>query len=241
MNIFVTGTDTGVGKTVITAGMAGVLQSLGFTVGVFKPIQAGLDPENPNYLTSIDLNFAVNVDSNIFTKCSYILKTPAAPVVSARIDGVEIDLNVILRDYRMLSDQCDFVLVEGAGGISVPISPDKTVKDLILALDLPVLMVARPDLGTINHTVLSIEYANKYNMDMLGIVISGYPEGTQDIAVKTAPQIIEVFSRAEILGIVPEIAGITEKEPQAEALIEAIIRNVDLEKIFRAKLPRLSD
>lgn len=241
MNIFITGTDTGVGKTVITAGIAGVLQSLGFSVGVFKPIQAGLDPANPLCLSSMDLNFAVSVDSNIFTKCSYILKTPAAPAVSARIDGVEIDFNYIIRDYKFLCEQCDVVLVEGAGGISVPLTPEKTVKDLILALGLPALLVARPHLGTINHSILSVEYAKKYNIDLLGIVISGYPSGTQDVAIKTAPQMIEAYAKTEILGIVPEINGLTDKDPQAETLIEAIIKTINLEKVFRAKLPRLSD
>jgi dethiobiotin synthetase len=240
MNIFVTGTDTGVGKTVVTAGLAGVLQSLGFKVGVYKPVQAGCDYKQKGYLYSEDLDFVINVDHNIFTKCSYILKTPAAPVVSAPIDNENIDINILIRDYKTLSDQCDFVIVEGAGGISVPINPTHTYKDLITLLNIPTLIVARPHLGTINHSILTVEYARQFNIDLIGIIISGYPKGTTDIAIKTAPQIISTFTKLEILGLIPRIPGMTLENPQPELLIEAVLQNVNIEKVFRTQLPKLS-
>ena len=240
MNIFVTGTDTEVGKTIISAGIAAVMQSLGFTVGVFKPIQTGALENDSGCIVSPDLEFVYCVDGNIFTKCTYLLKTPAAPLVSASLEGEVIDINLIVRDYKMLADQCDFVIVEGIGGISVPINPSLTVKDLITVLGLPVLIVARPDLGTINHSILTVEYAKKYNMDILGIVVSGYPKGTIDPALKSAPQIISTFTGVEILAVIPKISGISYSDPKAEMLIEAIIQNMDLEKVFRVKLPRLS-
>lgn len=240
MNIFVTGTDTEVGKTVVTAGLAAVLQSLGFTVGVYKPIQTGGCFNESGYLYSPDLEFVSQVDENIFTKCSYLLKTPAAPVVSAPLDGEFIDMNVIVRDYKTLAGQCDFLIVEGIGGISVPITPSSTVKDLIKILNIPALIVARPDLGTINHSILTVEYAKKYNIDLIGIVISGYPLGTINVAIKTAAQTIANFSQVEVLGTIPKIANLGLKNPQAELLIESIIQNIDLEKVFRTKLPKLS-
>lgn len=241
MNIFITGTDTGVGKTIISAGIAAVLQSLGFTVGVYKPIQTGGEFHNGGYLYSQDLEFVNKVDENIFTKCTYLLKTPAAPVVSASVESEIIDINLIVRDYKTLCGQCDFVIVEGVGGISVPINQSLTVKDLIKILELPALVVARPDLGTINHSILTVEYAKKYNIELLGLIISGYPKGTTDIAIKTAPQMIATFSSVEILGVIPKIANIGINNPQAELLIEAIIQNIDLEKVLNTKLPKLSD
>jgi dethiobiotin synthetase len=240
MNIFVTGTDTGVGKTIITAGLAAVLQSLGYTVGVYKPIQAGCSSGNKGAIYSEDLEFVVNVDANIFTKCSYLLKTPAAPLVSAPIDNMVVDLNVIVRDYKTLADQCDFVIVEGAGGISVPLNPGYTIKDLIKILNLPALIVARPHLGTINHSILTVEYARRYDIDITGIIISGYPRGTTCPAIKSAPQVIANFTKSEILGVIPYIKDISVDKPQAELLIEAILTNVNLEKVFRIEFPRLS-
>jgi dethiobiotin synthetase len=139
-----------------------------------------------------------------------------------------------------LSETCDFVIVEGAGGISVPINPSLTIKDLIKVLDLPILIVARPSLGTINHSILTVEYAKKYNLRIRGIIISGYPSNTEDITIKTAPQIISNFSQQEILGIIPYIKNLTLDNPDPELLIEAIIQNVDMEKIFDVELPKLS-
>ncbi|MEW5819587.1 MAG: dethiobiotin synthase [Cyanobacteriota bacterium] len=240
MNIFVTGTDTEVGKTIISAGIAAVLQSLGFTVAVFKPIQTGMMKTSSGYV-SPDLDYVNKVDANVFTKCTYMFKTPAAPFVSAQVENKLIDINMILRDYKLLKESCDFVIVEGIGGISVPITPSLTIKDLIKILDLPVLIVARPDLGTINHSILTVEYAYKYNIDLLGIVISGYPEGSTDAAIKSAPDVICNFSQQEILGVIPKIKGLSHENPQAELLIEAIIRHINLEKVFRVKLPKLSD
>ena len=202
MNIFITGTDTGVGKTVVTAGLASVLQCLGYTVGVYKPIQTGAIVKNGS-VCSQDLDFVIQVDSNVFTKASYLLKTNAVPLVSAPIDNEVIDFNTIVRDYNLLDDQCDFVIVDGVGGISDPLTPSLTVKDLITILDIPALIVARPDAGTINHSILTVEYAKKYNIDLLGIIVSGYPQGTEDRAIKTAPQIIYNFANTDLLGVLP--------------------------------------
>lgn len=240
MNIFVTGTDTGVGKTIVTAGLAAVLQSIGFTVGVYKPIQAGCNTDGSGFLRSDDLNFINQIDANIFTKCTYILKTPAAPSVSASIENQNIDLNIILRDFRTLSDQCDFVIVEGAGGISVPINAKHTIKDIILTLQLPTLVVARPNLGTINHCFLTVDYARKCNIDLIGIILSGYPFGTNDVAIKTAPDVISRLCQLELLGKIPYINGLGQKTFNPELLIEATLQNINMEKVFRADLPRLS-
>lgn len=237
MNIFITGTDTGVGKTVVTAGLASVLQCLGYTVGVYKPIQTGAVIKNGS-VCSQDLDFVIQVDSNVFTKASYLLKTNAVPLVSAPIDNEIIDFNTIVRDYNLLNDQCDFVIVDGIGGISDPLTPSMTVKDLITILDIPALIVARPDAGTINHSILTVEYAKKYNIDLLGIIVSGYPQGTEDRAIKTAPQIIYNFANTDLLGVLPQISNF-EDELIPELLIEAIIQNVNMEKIFRTKFPKL--
>lgn len=240
MNIFITGTDTEVGKTIISAAIAGVLQSLGFVVGVYKPIQTGAEVDEKGNMYSPDLKFVKNVDTNIITHCSFMYKTPAAPLVAANVVGDLIDINVLVKDYKNLCEQCDFVIVEGIGGISVPIAPGVNVKDLILALDIPVLAVTRPNLGTINHSILTAEYAKAHNLDFIGFIMSGYPILTSEVAVKTAPQVIPQFAKSELLGIIPKIPNLSIKNPQAESLIEAVLQNLDLEKIFQVSLPKLS-
>lgn len=237
MNIFVTGTDSNVGKTVVTAGLASVLQCLGYTVGVYKPIQTGALIKNES-ICSPDLDFVIEVDNNVFTKASYLLKSKATPLVSAPLDNEVIDFNTIVRDYNLLNDQCDFVIVDGIGGITEPLTPSMTVKDLIAILDIPALIVARPDAGTINHSILTVEYAKKYNIDLLGIVVSGYPQGTEDRAIKTAPQIIYNFANTDLLGVLPKISNLKENLIP-ELLIEAVLQNIDMQRVFRTKFPKL--
>lgn len=241
MSIFVTGTDSGVGKTVITAGLAGVLQSLGYNVGVYKPIQVGMNPKTPNYMNSMDLDFVSKVDSNIFTKCSYVLRSPVAPAIGAIIDSINIDFNIIVRDYKFLCEQCDFVIVEGTGSISTPINADATFKDLIKLLDLPVITVTNSSASSINNIILAIEYSRMYNLKLLGIILSDFPVKAKNDSMKYLPEIITGFTKLEILGILPQIKDLNIEEPQSEVLIEEIIKNVNLEKVFGVKIPKISE
>jgi dethiobiotin synthetase len=113
------------------------------------------------------------------------------------------------------------------------------VRDLIKSLDLPLIIVARPDLGTINHTLLTIEAAKNHNIEILGVIISNYPCKTNDIAIKTASDIIKSISNVEILGIIPKLDGLMQDFNNHELLIDAIINNIDLQKVFNIKIPKL--
>ncbi len=240
MNIFITGTDTDVGKTVVTAGIAAVMQCLGYTVGVYKPVQSGAE-EKDNVLVSPDLEFVKSIDSNIITTVSYNLTDPVVPSLAATLDGINIDINKIKHDYELLKSNCDFVIVEGAGGILVPFSDNLFMKDLPKILDLSVLIVARPSLGTINHTLLTIEAIKSRGLKLLGVVISGYPTDTEDIAIKTAPEIIAKISGEKIIGVLPRIDEILYNyENQAEVLIDKVINNIDVQELFDIKIPKLS-
>lgn len=228
MNVFITGTDTGVGKTIITGGLAGALRSLGYKIAVYKPLQSGAETDDNGQLYAPDLKFVCDIDKSITTRCSYLLKIPAAPSISAQYENVEVDIDQIQADYKELSENNDIVLVEGAGGITVPLYKLFTVTDLIKLLDIPVIIVARPNLGTINHTVLTVEYARKNNIKVIGIIISGYPVNTGDIAIKTAPDIIQQLTQIENIAIIPEIKGISEDQFESKILIEEIKKNINL-------------
>lgn len=196
MNIFITGTDTDIGKTVVAAGLAAAVKSMGYTVGYFKPIQTGALGTSP------DSDFVKSVDPEIITKVPYNFTEPVSPSLASEIDGVEINPDKIKADYQELARKCDFVIVEGAGGILVPVKDDFLMRDLAKFLGLPVVIVAKPDLGTINHTLLTIEAAKNKNLKILGIIIS------KDVVIKNTIETIEKISGEKILGIIPKIENL---------------------------------
>lgn len=132
-------------------------------------------------------------------------------------------------------------MVEGAGGIMVPVFQDFLVRDLIKLLNLPLVIVARPNLGTINHTLLTIEAAKKSGIEIIGVVISDYPLNTDDLAIKTAPNMIEELSGVKILGILPEISCTHGYPDRPESLIDVVLNYIDIQKIFNLKIPKLLD
>lgn len=236
MQLFVTGTDTDVGKTVVTAGLAAVMQSLGYKSGVYKPFQSGAEEKN-GFLISPDLSYVKKLDFYIETLCTYLLKAPTAPYIAAELENVNINLSAVAREYQSLKQTCDVVLVEGAGGLLVPVTKDALMIDAAKMLDLPLLIVAKPNLGTINHTLLTINQAKIAGLDIAGVVINRYPQDTDDIAIKTAPRLIEEYTDVSILGIIPDIADFDNVKPGA--LINVFVNSVDIEKIFRIKIPKL--
>lgn len=229
MNIFVTGTDTDAGKTVITAGLAASIINAGYTVGVFKPVQTGSVKIN-HKLISPDLEFVKSTDPKILTHASYNFLEPVAPMLAADLNGVEIDTDKIIDEYKELAKKCDYVIVEGAGGILTPIKENFSMRNLAKVLSLPIVIVARPNLGTINHTLLTIEAAKSQNIDIAGIIISNYPEGTEDIAVKNAPAIIKKLSGEKLLGVLPKMKDLDKNPP---VLKDVFSRHVNIDFILK--------
>lgn len=237
MNIFITGTDTDVGKTFITAGLAALMQSLGYKTGVYKPFQSGAEEKN-GFLVAPDLAYVKKVDAFVDTACTYLMKSATAPSLAAEIDKVHIDTNMIARDYKLLNDRCELVITEGAGGLCVPVAPMLLTSDIVKFLNLPLIIVARPDLGTINHTLLTINYAKQQGIEVRGVIINRYPQGTDDIAIRTAPRLIEEYSDAKVLGIVKDVPNAPSLAPSA--MIDVILNSVDVEKIFQITIPKLN-
>lgn len=237
MQVFVTGTDTDIGKTVVTAGLAAVMQSLGYKAGVYKPFQSGATTQN-GFLVSPDLAYVKKLDLYVETSCTYLLKAPTAPYIAALAENMDMNLNAVKRDYEILKDKCEVTLVEGAGGLMVPATKDAFMADIAKMLDIPILIVARADLGTINHTLLTINEAKSRGLDIAGVVINRYPKGTNDIAVKTAPRLIQEYSDVEVVGVIPDIEDFDNIKPGT--LINVLINNVNMEKIFRIKIPKLN-
>lgn len=228
MELFITGTDTDVGKTFITAGLAASFASAGAKVGVYKPAQTGAT--RPNY--SEDLEYVKKHVPNIITKASYILPTPASPMVSADVElvKVSIDKNIIKKDFEGMKNMCDITLVEGSGGLMVPFAEDFLAGDIPKMLNIPIVIVTRATLGTINHTLLSVEYAKKKGLKISAIVINNYPEGTKDIAIKTAPMIIQKLSGVDYVPIVAK-----NKNPFGMGGIEIVKSSINTDRLFDKK------
>jgi dethiobiotin synthetase len=168
--VFVTGTDTGVGKTVAACALARALRQRGIDVGVMKPIETGVGPAGP--LDALALREAAGSTDPIETVCPQRFALAAAPIVAASSEGRSVDLAAVHAAFNALAAAHEWVIVEGAGGLLVPVAQGASMADLAAGLDLPLLVVARAAVGTINHTRLTLEAAEKRGLALAGVVIS---------------------------------------------------------------------
>lgn len=203
--LFITGTDTGVGKTLIAGAIAKISADKGIKVGVFKPIATGCSRCREG-LVSCDTEFLADcADSELslatINPVSY--RTPAAPIVSAACDGPAIDFDGIAVAYKHICESCDIVIVEGIGGVRVPLTAEFDLLDLAVEFALPVVIVSRPSLGTINHTLMTIDCVRAAELKIAGVVINGYDATQATVAENTAGDVITQCTGVNILSVVP--------------------------------------
>lgn len=210
--IFVTGTDTGVGKTIVAATLARLLRMNGVSVGVMKPVTSGCREENGRLVSDDALLLCQAAGIPLSDDVApYRLREPLAPADAARIDGVRIDFSALKESFDRLAAEYQYVIVEGAGGLMVPLSGGLLVADLARELELPLLVVARPGLGTINHTVLTCFSAQQLGLQVAGVIVNGMPE-QPGLAEKSAPHQIGSLCGASVLGIWPRCSDSDEME-----------------------------
>ena len=188
---FVTATDTGVGKTFITAALAMALRARGRDVAVLKPVQSGAtstDPAGDAALLGAD--------------CVYTFAAPLAPLVAARAEGRTIEPGPILARAEELAREHELLLLEGAGGLLTPLAEGFDLADLAVAIGLPLIVVARAGLGTVNHTLLTIEAARRRELEIAGVVLNGK---TDESTAENAA-LIEAGSGMQVIAQVPWLA-----------------------------------
>lgn len=168
--LFIAGTDTGCGKTAVGCALAAAARARGLRVRVLKPIETGCGPAGP--ADALALAAAAGDARPVAELCPYALALPAAPQAAAAAAGVAIELERIIAAYRAACRGADLVLVEAAGGLRVPISAGLDMSGLARALELPVLLVARAALGTLNHTQLTLEAAARDGLHVVGVLVS---------------------------------------------------------------------
>ena len=188
---FVTATDTGVGKTFVTAALAAALRARYSDVAVLKPVQSGAAADDPNGDAAL-----------LGADCIYAFAAPLAPLVAARAEGQTIELRPILERARELALAHEILLVEGAGGLLTPLADDLDLADLAVALGLPLVVVARAGLGTVNHTLLTIEAARARGLELAGVVLNG----RSDESTAENAALIEERSGVRVLAHVPRLA-----------------------------------
>ena len=223
--IFVTGTGTEIGKTVIAGGLAASLKESGIHVGVMKPISTG-DIADAQYLKHV-----AQVDDELSVINPIYLQHPLAPSVAARIENREIDLSDIDAAFAKLQEKYDFVIVEGVGGIAVPIRDDFLVVHLIDRLQLPILIVAQVGLGTLNHTFLTVAFARQFNLQIVGIVLNGLDSETAGITEATNPVEIEKLTGVPVIGIVPYEKRLDTTHPDVTFLAEFMNQHIAWRKL----------
>lgn len=204
--VFIIGTDTGVGKTVVGAGLALCLRDRGIKVGVMKPVATGCLSSNER-LYSQDAIYLFEAAENEYPLLSNPIrfKNPLAPHVASQIEKKPVDLKKVFWAYREIRGIYDFIIVEGIGGLLVPFSDNYFVADLVKEFNLPVILVARSGLGTINHTLLTVQAARNRGLDIKGIILNGMPQANFTMAEITNPRIIRDLTGLPVLAEIPKL------------------------------------
>lgn len=236
LELFVSAAEQNSGKNIVTTGLAATMQSLGYSTGVYKPVDCGAIEKNDS-IQSQDLAFVKFADPNIKTYFSYLFKTNASPLVAAAAEKIAIDKNVILQDFQSLIDRNECLLVQGNDGLATPYGKNFLESDLIKCFDMPMLFVVSPNMS-INNIILSINHAISAGIKLRGVLINNYPATTEDVNVKLLPRLIEEYSDAKIMGILPIIEDYRTVNPNN--LIENTLMGVDLEAVFQVRIAKLS-
>lgn len=202
--IFVTGTDTGVGKTVITGLLARYFLEKGYSVITQKWVETG----SGNFSRDINTHLKLmrvdkrKVKDYLPDMCPYNFKFASSPHLAARLERKTIDVQRIRDSFNFLSRHFDVVIVEGVGGVLVPFSREILLVDVVRELNLPVLVVAENKLGVINHVLLTVEAIKKRGLDILGIIFNN-SRLEKEIILKDNPGIIKKITHEQILGVLP--------------------------------------
>ncbi len=216
-SVFITGTDTGIGKTVVTASLLVAARARGINAAPMKPVQTGctrrgrqlLAPDLEFCLSAADLNPGPQERHSM---CPYRYITASSPHLAAALAGAHIQKETIRAHFRKIREIYETIFVEGAGGVLVPIDGRNTMLDLMKLLKLPVLLVARAGLGTLNHTLLSVAELRRAKLKVAGIVIVQSTPGKQGAIEENNVRTIERLGRIPVLARLPFRRKLSSKE-----------------------------
>lgn len=222
--VFIVGTDTDVGKTIVTAGLMHVLRKNGYNATYFKAALSGaleiggkLIPGDTKLVSEVS-----NLEEAYENITPFVYKAAVSPHLAAKIENNPINLNIVKEKYNYLKEKYDFIIAEGSGGIVCPLIDDETgvytLENLIKDLGMEVIIVARAGLGTINHTVLTVRYIQGLGIKIKGIIINNYEEM---LLCDDNVRIIEKLTKVPIIGKLRTIDKLEDN------MIEAIRANAE--------------
>jgi len=225
---FITGTDTGVGKTIAAGAIIKAMDFLGLKTGAMKPIESGCGREGDVFIPSDGtfLKQIAHMDQPLTTITPCCFASPLAPLSASEVDMRHVNMAEIKKAYARLSSAYDAVVVEGIGGLMVPITKDFFSVGLAAEFGLPLMVISRPGLGTVNHTMLTVNCALKEKLNVAGIILNYSKPPENSLAEKTNPMLLSQVCPVPIIGILPYLKSIDE-----DAIAQTAIKNLDLEEI----------
>lgn len=204
-SVFVTGTDTGCGKTLVTGLLARFLEVKGYKTITQKWVETGVMGSSPDITSHLKLMGKRKQELGDYlpevSPCTF--RFPASPHLASALEKTTINVDKIKKSFKLLQGVFDCVVVEGAGGVLVPLSKSRLVIDIVKELSLPALIVVGNKLGAINHTLLTIEALKRRRIKIIGIIFNNLSAKTSKVILEDNPKIIKAISRQNILGILP--------------------------------------
>ena len=225
-SIFITGTDTDVGKTYITAGLAITLRKMGTDVGVMKPFAAGVKQKKGFKSEDVEiLSNSAKVDDSEELLNPQFFPISASPYTSWKKLKIKPKIPLILSSFKKLSKKHEMMLVEGMGGTMTPILKNYFITDLIKDMKIPTIIVTRSKVGTVNHTIMTVKMCQKYKIPIKGIIINNFDKGYHIDKLKKD---LEGLTGIKVLGSIPFIKDMSDK-----SLYTIFKKNIDMKSVLK--------
>ena len=226
-SLFITGTDTDVGKTYITAGLAITLRKMSIDVGVMKPFAAGIAQKKGYKSEDIEiLSHAAQINDPENLVNPQFFPIPASPYTAWKKLKIKPKIPMILSSFKKLSNIHEMMLVEGMGGILTPILKDYYVTNLIKDMKIPAIIVTRSKVGTVNHTLMTVKMCEKYKIPIKGIIINNFDDGGYQI--NQLKKDLEDLTGVTVLGSIPFIDDMND-----ESLYKIFKKNIDMKSLLK--------
>lgn len=233
--IFVTATDTETGKTIVAGHIAAAIRSLGHDVGVMKPVAS--DCVCRKNLVTGEEKF-ISEDAELLVKLSgstdpleeiapLCFREPLAPMPAAEIERKPVELDLVRQAWTRLGARHDFMVVEGIGGVMVPITADYYLLDMIVEFGLPALVVTRTGLGTLNHTILTVNTLRAKGVEVAGIVMNECKPAEDSLAEKTNPAVLEKCLDLPVICTIPHLQDPLQPHPTFLTIAKHLLNNAD--------------
>jgi dethiobiotin synthetase len=228
--LFITGTDTGVGKTIVASAIVRVLKARGVGVAVMKPIESGCRREGEVLIPAdgVMLKEMAENDITLQEVTPFRFENPLAPLIASEIEGTEVNETIIYDTFKELQERYDYIVVEGVGGLMVPVKENLMLVDIVRDLGLPLLIVASNRLGVINHTILTVEAAKSRGIEIIGVVLNTTNPLSDDISLETNPLVLRRVLEVPLVGVFPFVKSISK-----ESLLKEAVKNLEIDKIIQ--------